>query len=186
MQQGNEQALSELYHRYYAPLCIKAYKRIPSTPVVEEIVQDVFVNFWAKSATLDIQGNIKAYLYATLRNKVLHELRTAYNRARYAEIIRQLQAQSTDDQSLDAIYAKETECRINQVISSLSPQCREAFRLSRFEHLSYKEIATYMNISVNTVEKHIAKALSILRSKLNEYGDIAIVIALLISLNLSL
>ncbi len=179
MQQGKEQALTELYHRYYAPLCLKAYKRIPFTPLVEEIVQDVFVNFWAKSATLDRQGNVKAYLYATLRNKILHELRTAYNRARSAEKISQLTALSSDNQSLNHLSAKETESHINQVISSLSPQCREAFRLSRFEHLSYKEIAANMNISVNTVEKHIAKALSILRSKLNEYGDIAIVMVIL-------
>lgn len=179
MQLGKQQALTELYHRYYAPLCLKAYKRIPSTPLVEEIVQDVFVNFWAKSATLDIHGNVKAYLYATLRNKILHELRTAYNRARYAEKISQLAEPAADSQSLNDLYAKETESHINQVISSLSPQCREAFRLSRFEHLSYKEIAAYMNISVNTVEKHIAKALSVLRSKLNEYGDIVVVMVIL-------
>jgi RNA polymerase sigma-70 factor (ECF subfamily) len=179
IRQGNEQALEVLYHRYYAPLCIKAYKRIPSTPLVEELVQDVFVNLWMKSASLDDRGNVKAYLYATLRNKILHQLRTEHTRSMYAEKIAQLINQQGDNQGLESIYARETEKQINQVISTLSPQCREAFRLSRFEHLSYKEIAEKLHISVNTVEKHVSKALRILREKITEYGNIACILLFL-------
>ncbi|HEY6081848.1 MAG TPA: RNA polymerase sigma-70 factor [Chitinophagaceae bacterium] len=173
MQQGNEQGLTELYQRYYASLCLKAYQRIPSTPLVEEIVQDVFVNIWIKAVSLDIKGNVRAYLYATLRNKILHELRTAQTRSFYAEKIRQLMKQQVEDHNLDAIYIKETETQINQIISTLSPQCKETFLLSRYEHLAHKEIAARMGISVSTVEKHIAKALRILRNGLREYGDVA-------------
>jgi RNA polymerase sigma-70 factor (ECF subfamily) len=172
MQQGSEQALTELFRRYYTPLYIKAYKRIPFVYQAEEIVQDVFVNIWLKASMLDVTGNVKAYLYATLRNKILHELRTEATRAFHAEKLAEMTKQQHDDRCLDAINAKQTEQYISEVIAGLSPHCREAFLLSRFEHLSYKEIAERMHISINTVEKHVSKALRILKSKLNEYDDL--------------
>lgn len=178
LQQKNEHALTELYNRYYAPLCHKAFQRIPSNPVVEEIVQDVFLNLWIKAASLDVTGNVKAYLYATLRNKILCELRTEQTRAFYAERIKQITEQQENAQELQAIYAKETEDHINEIISTLSPQCKEAFVLNRYEHLSYKEVADRMHISVNTVEKHVSKALRILKNRLNEYGDIVFLLLL--------
>ena len=52
---------------------------------------------------------------------------------------------------------------INVAIEDLSPKCREAFLLSRYNQLKYKEIADVMGISVKTVEIHISKALSQLR-----------------------
>jgi RNA polymerase sigma-70 factor (ECF subfamily) len=148
---------------------------------VEEIVQDVFVNFWTKAPSLDLNGNVKAYLYATLRNKVLHELRTAATRAFYAEKIKLLTRQDKECDSLDMLYARENERYINHLISTLSPQCKEAFLLSRYEHLSYKEIAQRMRLSVNTVEKHVSKALRILKNKLSEHGNIAIIILFILS-----
>ena len=52
---------------------------------------------------------------------------------------------------------------INVAIGQLSPKCREAFLLSRYNQLKYKEIGEVMGISVKTVEIHISKALSHLR-----------------------
>lgn len=180
IQSGDEQAFNELYYRYYKLLCHKAYQRIPSNTFVEEIVQDVFVNIWLKANNLDVNGNVKAYLYATLRNKILYELRTESTRTYYYEKIKQLIQTAEDHLLLDNLYAKETEAHINKIISTLSPQCKEAFLLSRNEHLSYKEIAAHMHLSVNTVEKHVGKALHILKSKLNEYGDIIFLLLLVL------
>lgn len=145
------------------------YRRIPNESTAEEIVQDVFVNLWNKRAQLDVSGNIGAYLYATLRNKVLHELRARFIIDRHTQQLQQTGQPLYADDLHSQINAREVEQKINTVIQGLSPQCREAFTLSRFEHLSYKAIAERMNISVNTVEKHIGKALHILRHELREY-----------------
>lgn len=59
--------------------------------------------------------------------------------------------------------AEETRQRINAIIESLPSQCRTAFVLSRQRQLSNQEIATEMDISISTVEKHIGKALRIIR-----------------------
>jgi RNA polymerase sigma-70 factor (ECF subfamily) len=71
--------------------------------------------------------------------------------------------------SAENIEKKELELRVQQAIDALPEQCGKAFKLSRHHHLSYAEIAAAMDISVKTVENHMGKALSIMRSKLADY-----------------
>jgi RNA polymerase sigma-70 factor (ECF subfamily) len=59
---------------------------------------------------------------------------------------------------------------LEQAISQLPPKCKEVFLLSRFGKLSYKEIATTLDISPKTVENHLGKALKLLRAFLKECG----------------
>jgi RNA polymerase sigma-70 factor (ECF subfamily) len=79
-----------------------------------------------------------------------------------------LQTEYTDG-TTEQINTKQTAEKIQSAIDRLSPQCRQAFILSRYEHLPYKDIASQMGISVNTVEKHLGKALMLLRLEFREY-----------------
>lgn len=56
-------------------------------------------------------------------------------------------------------------------LARLSPKCKAVFLMSRKDCKSYKVISENLNISVSTVEKHIVKALKIMRNSLNEYMD---------------
>ncbi|HEY0175915.1 MAG TPA: RNA polymerase sigma-70 factor [Pedobacter sp.] len=178
--QGDEAAFTAMYNRYYLTLTRSGFKRLQNESVVEELVQDVFVNLWNRAAELDPDGNIKSYLFATLRNKVLHELRASMVIARHARIICQQQNYLAEDTD-SLMHTRHLEEKFESIVKELPPQCREAFTLSRFEELSYKSIAERMNISVNTVEKHIGKALNILRRAFKEY-DITLLLLLSIAL----
>jgi RNA polymerase sigma-70 factor (ECF subfamily) len=171
-------ALGLLHARYYASLCAAAYKRTGDEAITEEIVQDVFVVLWEKAEKLDPEGEVKNYLFATLRNKVLYELRSRMVKMNLAALFEPVSEVDVTDAS-HLLQAKELEQRLHLVIEELSPQSREAFKLSRFEHMSYKMIAEHMNISVATVEKHISKALSVLRKEFNELdGSFMILLAI--------
>ena len=63
--------------------------------------------------------------------------------------------------------AKELEQTIGQSVGRLPEKCKKAFLLSRQENLSYKDISGELAISVSTVEKHISKALKLIRCQLN-------------------
>ena len=56
-------------------------------------------------------------------------------------------------------------------IEALPPRCGEAFRLHRFENLSYAAIAQRMNISISMVEKHLAEAMARLARAKNGRED---------------
>jgi RNA polymerase sigma-70 factor (ECF subfamily) len=59
--------------------------------------------------------------------------------------------------------------QVELAVAALPERCRQVFLLSRMQHLSYMEIAQEMQISHNTVETQIVKALKTLRLKLKDY-----------------
>jgi RNA polymerase sigma-70 factor (ECF subfamily) len=176
---GDVAAFKLLYLRYFSALCKSGFRKIQDDKVVEEIVQDIFVDLWRKRHELDAGKEIGAFLNALLRNKILHEWRAQQIRQRHVEVFSQLNTAVVDESFSEQFYANEIQERLNAAICNLSPQCRQAFELSRYEHLSYREISERMSISVKTVEKHIGKALKILKLELKEYH---ITLAMLISI----
>jgi RNA polymerase sigma-70 factor (ECF subfamily) len=174
---GDTVAFQSLYFRYFPSLCRYAYKKIQDESIVEEIVQDVFIDIWRKRQQLDLDGEVAGLLYAMLRNKALHVLRARMIQSKHIEEFTILHKNDHSDDLIDELYARQVEEKMQKAIEHLSPQCREAFTLSRYENLSYKQIAIKMDISINTVEKHIGKALHILRKEFKEYHIPGIVLA---------
>lgn len=175
MHADNIKAFEIVYSLYYVQLCRVAYKKLGDEELVEELVQDVFLNLWVKRKSLDTEGNLQAYLYATLRNKALSELRSRLLRSQHYIKARE-EGEIFSVNVEDDYVARETELKIKKIVDSLPPQCREAFILSREEQLSYKAIADRMNISVNTVEKHVSKALKKLRTEFKDYNTPIIIL----------
>ncbi len=60
------------------------------------------------------------------------------------------------------ISGREDLERLQQIVQSLPPRCQEAFVLSRFQHMKYRDIAERLGISVSMVEKHIKNAFKII------------------------
>ncbi len=60
---------------------------------------------------------------------------------------------------------KELESILQLGVEKLSQSRRQIFALSRFEGLSYKQIANKLSISENTVDTQIRKSLQILRQE---------------------
>ena len=69
----------------------------------------------------------------------------------------------------DVLLFRELSEKIQASVANLSPQCREVFRMSRFDDLPNKEIAQKLDISVKAVEANITRALKSLREELSPY-----------------
>lgn len=69
----------------------------------------------------------------------------------------------------DYVQFEELRDKIEEAIAALPEEIIETFRLSRFDELSYKEIAEKQSISIKTVEARISKALRILRVELKDF-----------------
>ncbi len=61
---------------------------------------------------------------------------------------------------------REELARLNEGLHRLPSRCREIYLLNRIEGMSYSQIARHADISVKAVEKHIGKALTLLRQHL--------------------
>lgn len=63
LQQDKLSAFIEIYNRYWSRLFNAAYKRIKDHEACEEIVQDIFTNFWIKRDVLVLTVDLSNYLY---------------------------------------------------------------------------------------------------------------------------
>jgi RNA polymerase sigma-70 factor (ECF subfamily) len=75
-----------------------------------------------------------------------------------------------DTNPLDQLIQAELSEAITGAIDLLPERCRLVFALSRYEGMSYKEIAAALQISTKTVENQISKALQLLRIALDNYN----------------
>ncbi len=155
-----------LYFENYAFLCQRIYRFLRDEDITKDIVQDVFLKLWQKINELSIKESPKAYLQRACINQALNYLKEKERRDERAQSYAHDIASSNGNSNRpDAIYqTSETSRNIDRAINQLPPACRNAFLLSRQELKSYKEISRLLNISVNTVEKHIGKALKELRA----------------------
>ncbi|PZR20577.1 MAG: RNA polymerase sigma-70 factor [Flavobacterium psychrophilum] len=168
---GNERAFGVIFDRYWKRLFNYAYKIYREEEICEDIIQEIFISLWNNSQKAVVL-NLEAYLLKAVKYKIANHIRSLKFTKDHLDIIEGI---SIPQKSVNDLEYKEFETGIMQKIESLSPKCREVFILSRIEYLSNSEIATKLNLSIHTVEKHISNALKELRSGLSNWQYYAIV-----------
>ncbi len=167
---GDESGMKYMYDQYYRYLCHAVYKVLGDGNTVEDIVQEVYYEIWRKRETLDIQISLKAYLRRAAINKSLNHIRNQKMKFTDDEHIKDRFID--DDDSHEKLEVAELQDVINESVSNLPEKCRIVFSMSRFESMSYKEIAAELSISVKTVENQISKALKVVRLSLARYNKL--------------
>ena len=117
---------------------------------------------------LNIKVSLKSFLYQSVRNRALNEIKSKQIKNRHHEMI--LVGSSESNHETDnLIQEAELEIRIVQAVALLPAQCKRIFEMSRVEGLSNTEIAESLQLSKRTVETQISKALKALREQLADY-----------------
>lgn len=165
---GQESALDTLFRAHYAYLCQSVYRVLPDRNMAEDLVQEVFYELWRKREKLNIQQSVRAYLRRAAVNKTLNYIRDQRLLVEDEESM-PLGVASTQPGAVEQMEVKEMKERMYAAIDTLPERCRLVFVLSRFEHLSNKDIAHQLEVSVKTVENQMTKALKILRHAMGDY-----------------
>ena len=168
VKQDNKSAFDTLFRKYYIRLCRFAYNFLPSKPMAEEIVQEVFVRLWEQRQQISINTSFLAYLYTSVRNQSMNELKKNKIRKYYEDEFT-VQKSLTDETTIDNSEEERIKKAIERACRQLPPKCREIFELSRNDGLTYEEIAEYLSLSKKTVENQMAIAFQKLRQHLEPY-----------------
>ena len=177
---GEKIAYEEIYNDFFGVLYHLSLHYIHDEQVSEEIVQDTFMKLWEIRETLNDQFNIRSFLYTITKNNCLNYLRNEKIALKHQENLKYLEMQfnyEALDKMGDYLEFEELRLKIKQAITALPDDIRDTFLLSRFDELSYKDIAEKQLISVKTVESRMTKALRLLRYDLKEYLSIIILIS---------
>jgi RNA polymerase sigma-70 factor (ECF subfamily) len=154
----------QVFETWYDPLCNYAYSYTKDRNACEDIVQEVFVRIWEDRPQLIATDGVRYYLFTAVRNNCISYLRkTNKHDSGDPDEVRPVFIQHKTEQA-------EYRELVRQAIGILPPKCREVFLLSRFSNMTYKEIASSLDISEKTVENQMSKALKLMRAFLKDNG----------------
>lgn len=149
-----------MFDAYYIPLCLYTVQITDSFCLSEDIVQDFFVTFWEKKIYQGIAVNLKSYLFYSVRNNAYLVLKK--NKLISLEELSDIEVTEMDVLA-DEQELKEAESKILEELEKLPKQERIVVEAIILENRRYKEVALELDISVNTVKTHLARALKRLR-----------------------
>jgi len=140
--------------------------RLADHPDCDDLVQDLYVRL-VRQANLDErlslgEAQTRSYLISMAHNLVRDRHRREVVRERTKSMMAEEEPLAPSPE--DVLVSRRDLAAIRKAILGLPSNCRRAFVLSRFENLSYRQIAEEMNISISMVEKHILRALAALRT----------------------
>ena len=162
-----EKGMEAIFREYYAYVSTIVFRILNDSGAAEDIAQEVFLTIWKKRASFKITSSLKAYLSRAARNKSLNYIRD--NRVKTDGSAEMPQLPDYSSRPQKDMEGEDLRKRVTQLIDMLPERCRYVFVLSRFENLTYKEIAGQMGIAEKTVENQISKALKFLKEGLADY-----------------
>jgi RNA polymerase sigma-70 factor (family 1) len=173
------EAFSMIFCTYYQDLVLFAGTYIKDLAECEDIVQLIFQNLWSNRSELTIESSLKSYLLKAVRNECLDNLKHKQIVNEYISHQLSISTVAINDTENYILYSELNE-KLQDALYSLPPMDREIFNMSRFKNMKYKEIADKYNISIRTVEVHIAKVLKFLNSTLKDFYLVIILLYLIL------
>jgi RNA polymerase sigma-70 factor (family 1) len=164
-----------LYKRYYQPLCTHAVKFVGAREAAEDLVSEVFFQFYSQKTFLQITTSYRFYLFRTVRNRAYNYLR--WELARKADLLEAAQKPALDEQQPDQISQfEELYHDLEKAVNGLPLERRKIYLMRKFEGKKYQEIAEELNLSVKTVDAQLYKAAQYIRKMLKGKWLIALIL----------
>lgn len=171
-----------LFRKYYTNLCNHAIRFVYSKEIAEDIVAEVFTNFWQNKVYENITTSYRSYLYTSVRYRAYNSIKIEINRTTNLEN-NDLDNQFSDNSAVlqpdEILHFHELTKRLDIAIQHLPQQSRKAFQLNRLEGKKYTEVATEMEITVSAVERLISRALAKIRDELKSEWILGTIICIL-------
>ena len=159
-------AFKELFDLYHQDVFNFLYYKTGNVEAAEDILQDVFIKIWERKEQLKTETSIKSFLFTIANHAALNFIR--HNKIVMKFQMEELQKPAFGESPHVALERKNQEELLMESISNLPEKPRVTFMMCKFDGLSYKEVASRLNISVKTVEGHIGRALKMLREDVQQ------------------
>lgn len=171
IQKGDKKAFDLLFLKYYPRLSSYACQYVNFNNS-EEIVQEIMIWLWENREVIKIESSPIPYLFRAVRNNCLRQKNRDELKNKILTILYNHANTPYDDPNF--YIEEELIHKIEKSIMDLPENYRQAFEMNRFQDMTYKEIASHLNISSKTVDYWIQQALKILRIKLKDYMPLLI------------
>lgn len=153
----------EIFKLYYSQLFSYALQMINDQEECHDIVSSAYEYIWANFKKIK-KESVKTYLYTIVKSKCINYLRHQNKHEEYIEFCQKLNEETCEEDEKQIEYNNQIE-HINNALEKLTPHTRQILEACYIERKKYNEVAIELNISTNTVKKHITKAMQLLREE---------------------
>lgn len=172
---GDERAFRVIFNAFQKKIYASALRMLQDEVLAEEVVQLSMLRFWMMGKGLLSVRSAEGYLMKISRNCAFDLLRRKELQFRLEKDL-QLSWSETHNETQEQILLNETRKILQQGIAMLPAQQKLVYQLCHEEGLKYKEVASRLNLSVETVRSYMRLAQVFLREHMRAHHDIAVLL----------
>lgn len=160
LRKGDKSALEEIYRSYFSHLNNYSRRFTNRDDIVEDSIQELFIELWERREKLSSTDNIKPYLLVSIRRKVIAKLKKS-NKYISGEVEESnFDPEMTIEASLiNAEISDEKRAELSKAMSSLSTRQLEIIYLKYYSNLGYDEIADIMELNYQSARNLLSRAI---------------------------
>jgi len=156
-----------LFRELYEPLLRLSASILKDQEKAEDVIQEVFLDFWRRRSKIKIQKSYPQYLKGAVYRKTMQRFRqekqTSFSIPEQVDLGIPEQDLVTESDLLKALES---------CLEKLPPRTGLVFRLNRQSGLTQAEAAKHLEISVKTVENQMLRAFRLLRDCMQPFKDL--------------
>lgn len=163
-------AFLEVYDRYARLVYNLARKILRSDQEAEEILQDVFWQFWKSLERLDLtKGNLSSWLVTMARNRSIDYLRSQQRRRETVDDTVYEAESFAPGGTKPELFAEKIS--VQKALAALTDSQRKALELAYYWGLSHQEISERLGEPLGTIKTRIRSALNQMRGILGPRAE---------------
>lgn len=164
----NETSFVLLYNNNWERIYALFFKGTGDREQAKELTQNIFKSIWERRDHIVINGRPEYYLLGAAKLQLINhyrdtKIRENHQTAFYAGYC------DFDNCTEQQVLFNDLDKEVNLLVDKLPCQCKMVYQLSCTQHLSNKEVAEKLQISLKTVEYHLSNARKLLKRNLADF-----------------
>ena len=168
--EGDALAFGQIFRFYYPQLLNFAGRFDQSSANVDEVIQETFIRVWISRDRLPQIDNFRAWLFTIASREAIALIRKNLLKQKAGQAFLTNQPALDPETPADITHAGEIKRLVGEAIARMPAARRRIYLMSREEGLKSAEIASRLNLSVNTVKNTLVTALHDIRKFLIIHG----------------
>lgn len=162
LRNGDKDSLENIYRRYFSDLYNYGKRFSTDLTIVEDCIQELFLELWNKKENLSETDSIKPYLFVSLRRKIIQSVK----KVRKSTDVELTETHFVAELAIDQIMInneidEDQKKKLNEAFQQLPDRQKEILYLKYYANMDYEAISEIMELNYqsarNLVSRGIAK-----------------------------
>jgi RNA polymerase sigma-70 factor (ECF subfamily) len=168
---GEEDAFSDLYHRFSPSLFGMALRILNDAKEAEDALQEGFISMWRRASSFDAERSSPfAWAVMIVRHKAIDKLRIRHRSEKLSERLQEEigEAEPEKQEPASDLVFRDRRKHLQSALQRIPSEQRQAVELAFFRGMTHEEISQQLEVPLGTIKARIRRGLIRLRSFIRE------------------